>query len=116
MIVSTPTGSTGHSLSAGGPILHPGICGFGINVICPHTLGTRPIVVPDCSQIDIEVVNAAKELILSIDGQDEYKIERGGRIEIRKSPHAARFLQLKGHSYFSVLSQKLHWRGSAFDG
>jgi NAD+ kinase len=113
MIVSTPTGSTGHSLSAGGPILHPGIGGFGINVICPHTLGTRPLVVPETSQIEIEVVNATKELILSIDGQDEYKVERGGRIEICKSPHEARFLQLKDHSYFSVLSQKLHWRGSA---
>jgi NAD+ kinase len=112
MIVSTPTGSTGHSLSAGGPILHPGICGFGITVICPHTLGTRPLVVPDASRIEIEVDNAAKELILSIDGQDEYKVERGGRIEIRRSPHEARFLQLKDHSYFSVLSQKLHWRGS----
>ncbi len=113
MIVSTPTGSTGHSLSAGGPILHPGIGGFGINVICPHTLGTRPLVVPDSSLIEIEVVNATKELILSIDGQDEYRIEKGGRIEIRKSPHDARFLQLQDHSYFSVLSQKLHWRGSA---
>ncbi len=113
IIVSTPTGSTGHSLSAGGPILHPGICGFGINVICPHTLGTRPLVVPDDSRIEIEVVNAAKELILSIDGQDEYKVEKGGRIEINKSAHDARFLQLQDHSYFSLLSQKLHWRGSA---
>jgi NAD kinase len=68
--------------------------------------------VPDSSLIEIEVVNAAKELILSIDGQDEYKIERGGRIEVRKSPYEARFLQLKDHSYFSVLSQKLHWRAS----
>ena len=113
MMVSTPTGSTGHSLSAGGPILHPGTCGFGINVICPHTLGSRPLVVPNSSRIEIEVVNTAKELILSIDGQDEYKIEQGGRIEIRRSPHQIRFLQLPSHSYFSVLAQKLHWRGSA---
>ncbi len=113
MMVSTPTGSTGHSLSAGGPILHPGICGFGINVICPHTLGSRPLVVPNSSLIEIEVVNAAKELILSIDGQDEYQIEKGGRIEIRKSPHEVKFLQLQDHSYFSVLAQKLHWRGSS---
>jgi len=113
MMVSTPTGSTGHSLSAGGPILHPGIGGFGINVICPHTLGSRPLVVPNSSLIEIEVVNAAKELILSIDGQDEYKVERGVRIEIRRSPYPVRFLQLPGHSYFSVLAQKLHWRGSA---
>jgi NAD+ kinase len=113
MMVSTPTGSTGHALAAGGPILHPGIAGFGINVICPHTLGSRPLVVPDSSRIVIDVVSAAKELILSIDGQDEYAVERGARIEIEKSPHAARFLQLREHSYFSVLSQKLHWRGSA---
>lgn len=113
MIVSTPTGSTGHSLSAGGPILHPGICGFGINVICPHTLSSRPLVVPNSSLIEIEVVSAAKELILSIDGQDEYQIEQGGRIEIRKSPHPIKFLQLQEHSYFSVLAQKLHWRGSS---
>ena len=113
MIVSTPTGSTGHSLSAGGPILHPGICGFGINVICPHTLSSRPLVVPSSSGITIEVVNAVKELILSIDGQDEYRVEQGGRIEIRKSPYPAKFLQMPGHSYFSVLSKKLHWRGSS---
>ena len=113
MIVSTPTGSTGHALSAGGPILHPEVDGFGINVICPHTLGSRPLVVPASCSIEIEVVNAAKELILSIDGQDEYKVEKGARIEIRKSPHSVRFLQLENHSYFSVLSKKLHWRGSA---
>ncbi|VGO11600.1 NAD kinase [Pontiella desulfatans] len=113
MMVSTPTGSTGHSLSAGGPILHPGVGGFGINVICPHTLSSRPLVVPNSSLIEVEVVSAAKELILSIDGQDEFKVEQGGRLEIRRSPHQVRFLQLEGHSYFSVLAQKLHWRGSS---
>jgi len=113
MIVSTPTGSTGHSLSAGGPILHPGIGGFGINVICPHTLSSRPLVVPNSSRLEIEVVNAAKELILSIDGQDEYKVHQGGRIEISSSPNGVKFLQLQDHSYFAVLAKKLHWRGSS---
>lgn len=113
MMVSTPTGSTGHSLSAGGPILHPGIGGFGINVICAHTLSSRPLVVPNSSRIDIEVVNAAKELILSIDGQDEYRVEQGGRISVCRSCHPVKFLQLPGLSYFSVLAQKLHWRGSS---
>lgn len=113
IMVSTPTGSTGHSLSAGGPILHPGVDGFGINVICPHTLSSRPLVVPNTSLIEVEVVNTAKELILSIDGQDEFTVEKGGRIGIRRSPHTVKFLQLQGHSYFSVLAQKLHWRGSS---
>ncbi|MEA2069425.1 MAG: NAD(+)/NADH kinase [Verrucomicrobiota bacterium] len=113
MMVSTPTGSTGHSLSAGGPILHPGIGGFGVNVICPHTLSSRPLVVPNSSLIEIEVAHAAKALILSIDGQDEYKVEQGGKLEIRRSPHKVAFLQLQNHSYFSILAQKLHWRGSS---
>ncbi len=113
MIVSTPTGSTAHSLSAGGPILHPGVGGFGINVICPHTLSSRPLVVPNSSVIEIGVEKAVKELILSIDGQDEFLMKKGGRIEIRRSRHGVKFLQLDNHSYFSVLAQKLHWRGSS---
>lgn len=113
LIVSTPTGSTGHSLSAGGPILHPGIGGFGINVICPHTLSSRPLVVPNSSTLEIEVVNAAKELIISIDGQDEYQMRQGGCIRINRSADNVKFLQLKDHSYFSVLAKKLHWRGSS---
>lgn len=113
MIISTPTGSTGHSLSAGGPILHPGVAGFGINLICPHTLSSRPLVVPISSCIEVEIVHAVKELILSIDGQDRYKMEQGDRIKIKCSPHALPVLQLSGHSYFSVLAKKLHWRGSS---
>ncbi len=113
IIVSTPTGSTGHSLSAGGPILHPGVAGFGINVVCPHTLSSRPLIVPSASQIKIELSHAVKELILSIDGQDDYKVQQGDRIEIQRSPSKVRFLQLPGHSYFSVLAKKLHWRGSS---
>ena len=113
MMVSTPTGSTGHALSAGGPILHPGIGGFGINVICPHTLGTRPLVVPNTSCICIEVVNAAKELILSIDGQDEYLIQQGDRLQIVRSAYSVPLVQQMNHNYFSVLAQKLHWRGSS---
>lgn len=113
MMVSTPTGSTGHSLSAGGPILHPEIGGFTINAICPHTLSARPLVVPTSSKIELQVANAAKELIVSVDGQDNFKIARNGRIVIERSPHKATFLQLQNHNYFSVLSQKLHWRGSS---
>lgn len=113
MIISTPTGSTGHSLSAGGPILHPEAGCFGINVICPHTLSSRPLVIPNSSHIEVEVVHAAKELILSVDGQDEFRVECGAKIEVSRNPYRVRFLQLQDHSYFSVLAQKLHWRGSA---
>ena len=112
LIVSTPTGSTGHSLSAGGPILHPGCGAFGISVICPHTLSNRPLVVPDSSTIEITVQNAYKPLLLSVDGQDIEEISTGETIRIIRSEQPVRFLYPPNHSYFSVLRRKLHWRGS----
>jgi len=113
MMVTTPTGSTGHSLSAGGPILHPGSGVFGISVICPHTLSSRPLVVPDTSLIEIEVLRTAKQLVCSIDGQDVCtRAGAGFRLTVRRSSRPVIFLQPPGHSYFQTLSRKLHWRGS----
>lgn len=114
VIVSTPTGSTGHSLSAGGPILHPETPVFVINVICPHTLSSRPLVIPDSSEIEIEVLKARKALVCSVDGQDVCnEAGVGFTMRITKSAHPVRFLQLPEHSYFDVLTRKLHWRGSS---
>lgn len=114
VIVSTPTGSTGHSLSAGGPILHPEAPVFQINVICPHTMSSRPMVIPDCSEIEIEVLKARKNLVCSVDGQDvDTDVHEGFVMKISKSAKPVRLLQLKNHSYFDVLRKKLHWRGSS---
>jgi NAD+ kinase len=112
MIIATPTGSTGHSLSAGGPLLHPQTAAFVINVICPHTLSTRPLVVADRSTISVRVSAASKQLLFSVDGV-EHPLGQGDRIEMRRSPHHVRFAHLPGYSYFAVLRQKLHWRGSS---
>ena len=112
IIVSTPTGSTGHSLSAGGPILHPEAGDFVISLICPHTLSTRPLVVPDRKKIVIRVSGSADDMSLSVDGQVGRKLRSGDRVQIRRSRASARFVRLSGYSYFSVLRQKLHWRGS----
>jgi NAD+ kinase len=113
LIVSTPTGSTGHSLSAGGPILHPASPSFVINVICPHTLSNRPLVVSDKSRITVQVVKALKKLLLSVDGQEGCAVQQGDRLEIRRFARPVRFVHLPGYSYFSVLRQKLNWRGSS---
>lgn len=115
LIVSTPTGSTGHSLSAGGPIVHPESPVFAVNVICPHTLSARPLVVPDRSAIRVTILDIPhhKRPLLSADGQGEFVLEAGDRLEMRKHPHRARFVHLPEYSYFSVLRQKLHWRGSS---
>lgn len=112
IIVSTPTGSTGHSLSAGGPVLHPETRAFVISLICPHTLSTRPIVVPDEKGIAIVVANSTGQPLLSVDGQSAEPLETGDRIDIRRSAAQARFVHLPNYRYFSVLRQKLHWRGS----
>lgn len=113
LIVSTPTGSTGHSLSAGGPILHPDASVLLLNVICPHTLSARPIVLPDRSRISITVADAAKPLLLSVDGQEELQVQQGDRLVVQRSAHSVAMIHLPGYRYFGVLRQKLQWSGSS---
>lgn len=112
MIVSTPAGSTGHALSTGGPILQPGTDVFDINLICPHTLSNRPLVIPGSSVIEVSVQASHKALILSVDGQDVEELSAGDTVRITRSAKPVFFLYPPGYSYFSVLRQKLHWRGS----
>lgn len=109
LIVSTPTGTTGHSLSAGGPIIHPDARALLVNVICPHTLSARPLVLPDRSTVEITVSASTKQLLLSVDGQEELTLSQGDRLVIRRSPRGVRFVRLPGYSYFRVLRHKLQW-------
>lgn len=115
LICSTPTGSTGHSLSAGGPIVHPESPVFCLNVICPHTLSARPLVLPNRSEVRVVVQDAPpdKQPLLSADGQGEFVLTIGDILIVRRHAADARFILLPDHSYFSVLRHKLHWRGSA---
>lgn len=113
LIVSTPTGSTGHSLSAGGPILHPEADVLLLNVICPHTLSARPIVLSDRSRVTITVADASKPLLLSVDGQEELQLEQGDRLTVQRSPRSVALIHLPGYRYFGVLRQKLQWSGSS---
>jgi NAD+ kinase len=112
LIISTPTGSTGHSLSAGGPIMLPETPVFVLSLVCPHTLSSRPVVVPDQSEIEVIARESTVELMLTVDGQVEQPLASGDLIRVRKSGRCARFIHLPGYSYFSVLRQKLHWSGS----
>jgi NAD+ kinase len=115
LIVSTPTGSTGHSLSAGGPIVLPGTPAILLNVICPHTLSARPLVIPDTSRLAIEVQDTTEGLLLSVDGQEDTTVQQGDRLEIRKAAPSVRLIHLPGHSHFALLRQKLNWRGSSVE-
>jgi len=113
LVVSTPTGSTGYSISAGGPILTPGTPAFVLSLICPHTLSSRPLVVPDSSEITVTAARGTGDFLLTADGQVGQTLGEGDSAVVRRSGHSVRVLHLPGHSYFAVLRQKLNWRGSS---
>jgi NAD+ kinase len=108
LIVGSATGSTAYALSAGGPILHPGIAGWVVVPIAPHDLSNRPIVVPDSGAIAIEIV-AGRDASVNFDMQSLTSLAHGDRIHVRRSAHRARFLHPRGWSYFATLRSKLHW-------
>ena len=112
LIVGSPTGSTAYALSAGGPILHPGIAGWVVVPIAPHDLSNRPIVVPDSGAVAIEIV-AGRDASVNFDMQSLTSLVHGDRIHVRRSANRARFLHPRGWSYFSTLRNKLHWATGA---
>lgn len=108
LIVSTPTGSTAYSLSAGGPLLHPSLGGVVLVPIAPHALSNRPIVVPDSSEIVIEVVSG-RDTSVNFDMQSFASILLHDRIHIKRSEHRVTFMHPKGWNYYDTLRKKLHW-------
>ncbi len=112
LIISTPTGSTGHSLASGGPIMHPGTAAFVVSMICPHTLSSRPLVIPDEKRITVRVAKSVGDLLLAVDGQIGEKLKPGDEVTIGRDKKSAHFVHLPDYSYFTVLRQKLHWHGS----
>ena len=85
LIVSTPAGSTAHSLSAGGPIVTPDMEAFVITPICPHTLSNRPLVVSGDSTIELEQISESKGVGLTVDGQVYFDVMTGDRVVIEKA-------------------------------
>ena len=108
LIVSTPTGSTAYALSAGGPLLHPSLGGTVLVPIAPHALSNRPIVVPDTSEIVVELVSG-RDISVNFDMQTFTSLQLGDRIVISRSPHTITFLHPLDWSYYHTLRQKLHW-------
>jgi NAD+ kinase len=108
LIIASPTGSTAYALSAGGPILHPGISGWVLVPIASHTLSNRPIVLPDGGEIRIQVV-AGRDASANFDMQALASLLHGDQIVVRRSAHKVRFLHPRGWSYYATLRRKLHW-------
>jgi len=108
LIIATPTGCTAYALSAGGPLIHPSIPGWVLVPIAPHTLSNRPIVLPNVSEVVIELV-AGRDASANFDMQSLATLMHGDRIVVTRSQYQVRFLHPKGWTYFDTLRQKLHW-------
>lgn len=115
LIVATPTGSTGHSLSAGGPIIHPRIDAFVFTPICPADLSVRPIAIPSNRQLNITIETERKyddnTIGLTIDGQIVIPVKYGDQVKIRRSSRKLRFIRKSGMNgkYYRLLRDKLSW-------
>ena len=108
LIVASPTGSTAYALSAGGPILHPGIAGWVVVPIASHTLSNRPIVLPDSAAVRITVV-AGRDASANFDMQGLASLLHGDQVRVQRSAHKVRFLHPRGWSYYATLRRKLRW-------
>ncbi|MDF3130925.1 NAD(+)/NADH kinase [Kiritimatiellaeota bacterium B1221] len=115
LIVSTPTGSTGHSLSAGGPILSPETEDLVLSPICPHSMTVRPVVLSSRSTLGIQLAPHSKSLVLACDGQPVLEMVPGAKLDIQFCHLGIELLQLPDYNYWEVLRNKLHWRGSSVE-
>lgn len=109
IILSTPTGSTAYSLSAGGPIVHPALPVTIITPICPHTLTNRPLVVSNEMKVEIKITTQEPDTYLTLDGQIGIRLKTGDVIEVRKSDTVVKLIKSPFRDYFTILKTKLMW-------
>lgn len=109
LIISTPTGSTAYSLSAGGPILYPTLNSIVLTPICSHTLTNRPIVLPDRVAVEIVLRSESEDVFLTLDGQVGFSLRKDDVVEVRKSDFTTKLLMPCERDYFQVLRTKLKW-------
>ncbi|MDD5687922.1 MAG: NAD(+)/NADH kinase [Elusimicrobia bacterium] len=109
VIISTPTGSTAYSLSAGGPIVHPNTKNIIITPIAPHTLTQRPVIIPDDCLISAEINSNHNDVLLSVDGQIDLTLSIGDIVKVQKSKIPAKLITFGKSDYFELLRKKFNW-------
>lgn len=110
LIVSTPTGSTAYSLSAGGPLLAPDLNGTVITPLCAHNLFARPLVVDSDKQISVLVMRTEKGAVAVLDGQESWALEQGDEVVVQTASDVASLVRFTTWSFYDVLRQKLDTR------
>ncbi len=113
VIVSTPTGSTAYSLSAGGPVVVPTLESILITPISAHTLGVRPLVVPADAEVAIDTSSSSETLLVTVDGQVGTELVPGERLVVTRAPHPVHIVRIPGTSFFERMRMKLGWGGIA---
>lgn len=111
IIIASPTGSTAYSLSAGGPIVSPEMDLMLITPICPHTLYSRPLVICPQQFIKIKLRSAMAEVMLTVDGQNGYKLQQHDEILVKKAMWKTKLIRLKEKTFYDILRQKLRESG-----
>ena len=111
LVVSTSTGSTAYSLSAGGPIVDPNINSIILTPICPHTLSARPFIIGENDQVKITLESSEEKIMVTIDGQEGFILKPKDEVIIKKSGHKARLITFKEKSFYAILREKLRWSG-----
>lgn len=111
LIVSSPTGSTAYSLSAGGPIIDPAVHSLILTPICPHTLTHRPLIVPGNAEIDVTLTSKDDGAMATLDGQVGVAMTQGDTVVIQTSAHRSRLIRFPESNYYDVLREKLKWGG-----
>jgi NAD+ kinase len=116
VIISSPTGSTAYSLSAGGPIVHPTMECLIVTPICPHTLAVRPFVIPASRKVTVRAAVPDQDLILTVDGQEVRGLGHGESVRVEKGDRHVELVRFPGQSFFSTLRRKLNWAVRSGDG
>lgn len=108
IIVATPTGSTGYSLSCGGPLIHPSLKNFIITPVCPHNLNVRPIILSDKSKITFEIEGRSSQFMVSLDSRSQ-SVDDSVEISVKREEFEAKLVRFPETRYFDTLRQKLNW-------
>lgn len=109
VIVSTPTGSTAYSLSAGGPIIAPTMDCIVVTPISPHTMAMRPLVLPDHVQLTIRALDRYEELVVTADGQEMFPLGPEASVRIEKGTERVSLVRFEGQTFFDTLRRALNW-------
>jgi NAD+ kinase len=111
IIVSTPTGSTAYTLSAGGPVISPEVEALSITAICPHSLSAKPVIIPADKQLRVESAPKNRDVVYAIDGQETGMLKPGESITIVRSPLSVKMVnfRMEEDNFYLLLKKKLHW-------